>query len=105
MPEPSSPPVAAPIRLVTETRAEFREALLRRIEDPAPGPGPLLIDLARTVEIDASGLAVLVVAQRTARARDRSLCLVGAGREVRNMLSCTHLDALFDFMPALPEVN
>jgi anti-anti-sigma regulatory factor len=90
--------LAAPERLVTETRTEFRAALLQQIEDPhIDGAGTLCIDFGRTVEIDASGLGVLVVAQRSAKALDRSLCLVDAGMPVRALLARTRLDLLFEF--------
>jgi anti-anti-sigma regulatory factor len=90
--------IEAPVRLVTETRSEFRAALLQRIEElPGDDANGLRVDLARTVEIDASGLGVLVVAQKSARERAQSLCLVDAGLPVRLLLARTRLEPLFEF--------
>lgn len=92
----------APARLVSEHRHEFRTGVLEALEDAAGANQPVIvIDLAATVEIDASGLGVLVLLQKRARERGLRTQLTDAPRSVRQILSTTRLDSLFEFERAL----
>lgn len=86
----------APTRLVAETRAEFREAALELVSRAALlRAATVTIDLALTEDIDASGLGILVLAQRRARDHQITVKLVGVRPLVRQLMELTRLDYLF----------
>ena len=58
----------------------------------------MVIDLAQTVEIDASGLGLLVFIQKRAKERGVSTILRRAPERVRNLLKLTMLDFLFELI-------
>ena len=90
--------VVAPERVVSETRADFRSAALDRLgRASAAGVDALVIDLTGTIELDASGLGILVLIQKRARERGLSAKLANAPERVRNLLKLTKLDFLFEF--------
>lgn len=89
--------LAAPERLVTETRLAFRRAALEHVERAArDAVARIYVDLAATRDIDASGLGVLVLLQKRARERMIATRLLNAGPAVRQMLVLTKLDYLFE---------
>jgi anti-anti-sigma factor len=89
--------LAAPERLVTETRLEFRRTALEHVERTVQEARPrIYVDLSAIREIDASGLGVLVLIQKRARERMIATRLMHAGAEVRSMLLLTKLDYLFE---------
>lgn len=95
--EASVQPLAAPFRLTSDHRLEFRRAVLESLEAAAAGgDASVAIDLARTIEMDASGLGVLVLLQKRARERGMRTRLVNTPRAVQDMLQMTRLDSLFD---------
>ena len=60
--------LAAPERLVTDTRLEFRRVALEHVERAAHVATPrIFVDLSATRDIDASGLGVLVLLQKLLR--------------------------------------
>jgi anti-anti-sigma factor len=86
----------APALLVEDTRAEFRETVVELIERAsAARAAEVTIDLARTEEIDASGLGLLVLAQRRARDHRMTVRLVNVRPAVRRLMELTRLDFLF----------
>ena len=88
--------LATPTRLVADTRAEFRAAALEQLEHASRiGAHALVIDLAATTEIDASGLGILVLLQKRARERGMGTSLEHPSVELRRMLALTRLDYLF----------
>jgi anti-anti-sigma regulatory factor len=89
--------VVAPERLVSSTRADFRALALAHLERLDASDGALIIDLANTVELDASGLGILVLVQKRAKERRLSTSLRHAPERVRNLLKLTMLDFLFEF--------
>lgn len=94
-------PLVAPSRLTAETRLEFRRTVLELLESAArAGDLTVELDLARTVEMDASGLGVLVLLQKRARERGMATRLSHAPHSVRQMLELTRLDALFELPPS-----
>jgi anti-anti-sigma factor len=89
--------LAAPDRLVTETRLDFRRAALEHVERAAQESATrIFVDLGATREIDASGLGVLVLLQKRARERMIATRLLHAGASVKQMLLLTKLDYLFE---------
>ena len=89
--------IAAPRRLVSETRVQFRALTLDRLAGIAAEGAPALeIDLAETTEVDASGLGMLVLIQKRARDAGVATRLVHANDQLRALLALTRLDSLFD---------
>jgi anti-anti-sigma regulatory factor len=93
------PPLRAPERLVAENRLDFRRTALEHVEKASLGGQEHVdIDLGTTLEIDASGLGVLVLVQKRARERQLVTKLLSVSPPVREMLKLTRLDGLFDMV-------
>ena len=90
--------LTAPERLISATRAGFRAAALAHLEQIRPGSTAIVIDLGSTVELDASGLGILVLIQKRAKERGLSTHLRQTPERVRNLLKLTMLDFLFELM-------
>ncbi len=90
--------LAAPERLVAETRVDFRSAVLEKLAHAGEGGGgALTIDMTVTRDIDASGLGILVLVQKRARERGIPICLRNPQQQIRSLLALTKLDALFQY--------
>jgi len=87
----------APDRLISSTSGSFRGVALEHIERLGTQARVLVIDLSQTVEIDASGLGMLVFIQKRAKERGLSTNLRHAPERVRNLLKLTLLEFLFEF--------
>jgi anti-anti-sigma regulatory factor len=87
----------APDRLISSTSGEFRGAALDHLERLGTDASVFVIDLSRTVDIDASGLGMLVYVQKRAKERGLSTNLRHAPERVRNLLKLTMLEFLFEF--------
>ena len=91
--------LAAPERLVADTRVDFRRAALEYVGRlGSRGPGALTIDLSETRDLDASGLGILVLVQKRAREQGLVTRLLKAPERIRNLLLLTKLDFLFEFV-------
>jgi anti-anti-sigma factor len=89
--------LAAPNRLVAETRLDFRRAVLEHLERVAQlNAARVVIDLRHTTDIDASGLGVLVLLQKRARERMIATKLLHPPASVKQMIALTRLDYLFE---------
>ena len=86
----------APERIVAATRSEFRGVAIEFLESLATDATTLVIDMSRTVELDASGLGILVLIQKRAKDRGLSTRLRHTPERVRNLLKLTMLDFLFE---------
>ncbi|HEX6052348.1 MAG TPA: STAS domain-containing protein [Gemmatimonadaceae bacterium] len=86
----------APPRLIADTRAEFRIEALAHLERLGADAEALIIDMRQTLDLDASGLGVLVLVQKRAKERGLSTRLRQAPERVRNLLKLTMLDFLFE---------
>lgn len=102
--EAAAEELALPAHLVTETRTAWRQTLLEHVERALTAadargatPTAVLLDLRETVEVDASGLGILVFAQRRAREAGAVVRLLHASEPVRRLLILTKLDHLFEF--------
>ncbi len=90
-------PLEAPSRLVASTRVEFRRAALDLLDRALKANcGRVVVDLAHTIEIDASELGVLVLLQKRARERMVAVRLQHTPEPLKQMLALTKLDYLFD---------
>jgi len=87
----------APDRLISSTTVGFRGMALDHIERLNADANGLVIDLSQTVDIDASGLGILVFIQKRAKERGFSTTLRYAPERVRNLLKLTMLEFLFEF--------
>ena len=93
----SHPALRAPRRLVTETRADLRDAALRCLEELVrEGATVLTIDLSDVAEADIGGVGILVLLQKRARDRGITTRLVGTPVQVERLLALTQLDYLFE---------
>ena len=89
---------ATPDRIVAETRATFRKEALAFMERAVDaGLTDISLDLTKTVEVDASGLGVLVVVQKKATELGLHLQLTHVPQQVRYLLLLTKLEHLFEF--------
>ena len=88
----------APERITASTRGDFRAAALIHLESLARDACAITIDLRNTVELDASGLGILVLIQKRAKERGLSTRLRRTPERVRNLLQLTMLDFLFELM-------
>ena len=88
--------LVAPERLISSTRADFRSAALAHLEQMQSDGAALVIDMGQTVELDASGLGILVLVQKRAKERGLSTFLRRTPERVRNLLKLTMLDFLFE---------
>lgn len=86
----------APERIVAETRSDFRTIALAHLQRLVGTAEVLVIDMRHTVELDASGLGILVLIQKRAKERGLSTHLRQAPERVRNLLKLTMLDFLFE---------
>jgi anti-anti-sigma factor len=87
--------MAAPETLGLDTRVEIRKAAIRLLEEMPEGAGRLVIDLARTRQVDSAGLGALMLIQRRAAERRQVVVLRSASEEIRFLLMLTKLDDLF----------
>jgi anti-anti-sigma factor len=86
--------IFAPERLGLDTRVEFRKAAVQ-VLDALPDAGQLIIDLARTRQVDSAGLGVLMLIQRHAAERRQTVVLRNPNAELRFLLVITKLIDLF----------
>lgn len=88
--------LVAPSRLLVSTRADFRASALRFVEQRTrEGAEEIVFDLSNTMEIDASGIGLLVLLQEWAQRGGTPVRLMGVQRPVRDLLVLTRLDGLF----------
>jgi len=101
MSEPASAQrtMVAPSRLTAEYRLDFRRAVLEALEQSVRDGGGLVeLDLRGTIEIDASGLGVLILLQKRARERGIVVRLHNVPGTVEQLLDATRLGPLFDIV-------
>lgn len=80
------------------TTAGLRDQIAIVVEDTTV---PVIIDLSGVSFCDASGLALLVGAQRRARRRGLTVALSGPRRNVSKLLRISGLDRAFTIYPTL----
>jgi anti-anti-sigma factor len=90
----------APDTLGLDTRVEIRKSAIRLLEEMPEGTGRLVIDLARTRQVDSAGLGALMLIQRRAAERRQVVVLRNVSDEIRFLLVLTKLDDLFQLESA-----
>jgi anti-anti-sigma regulatory factor len=88
----------APERLIASTRVDFRNTALAHLDQMKADGSAITIDMGHTVELDASGLGILVFVQKRAKDRGHSTILRRTPERVRNLLKLTMLDFLFELI-------
>ena len=92
-------PMVAPSRLTADHRLEFRRGVLAALEQAVRDEAGIVeLDLSATVEIDASGLGVLILLQKRARERAIVVRLHAVPGAVEQLLDATRLGPLFDIV-------
>lgn len=91
--------LTAPASLGLETRATFRQAAVRALEEMPEGESRLVIDLSGTSHVDSAGLGALMLVQRRAGERRQQVALRSASEELRFLLMLTKLEDLFELEP------
>jgi anti-anti-sigma factor len=90
-------PLVAPSRLIAEERLDFRRMALEALESASRANARAVeVDMAAIVEIDASGLGVLILLQKRARERGLVTRLLRPPALVAQMLRTTQLEPLFE---------
>lgn len=98
-PRSTSEILNAPIQLVSETRAVFRADALAYIERLGAAQSPVAtVNLGETLEVDASGLGILVLLQKRSKEFGMTLRLAQVPSKVRYLLVLTKLDHLFELV-------
>lgn len=87
--------ISSPARLIADCRVAFRSAALDAVERAAKSGSPVIVDLSATLEIDSSGLGLLVLIEKRAREKGLTTVLRKPGKAVRTMLAVTKLEMLF----------
>lgn len=91
------PPLVCPPYLATETRIEFRAQALDALDAAvAAGANAVVLDLAAVVQVDASGLGVLILLQKRAREKGLRVRLTALPSPLERMFDETQLRPLFD---------
>lgn len=96
----SMPSLVCPPHLTAENRVEFRAQVLEGREAAiATGAQTVVLDLGAVVQVDASGLGVLILLQKRARERGLRVQLTAVPSALERMFDDTQLRPLFDIMP------
>jgi len=99
-PQPMERGLTAPETLGLDTRVEIRKAAFVLLEQMPEGVGRLVIDFARTHQVDSAGLGALMLIQRHAADRRQTVALRHVNDEVRFLLVLTKLAELFELEPS-----
>lgn len=98
-PDPILVPLVCPPRLTTEHRVDFRRDALHALDAAmAVGARAVTLDLGAVVEIDASGLGVLILLQKRAREVGLRTRLVQVPGVVEQLFEDTRMAPLFDII-------
>ena len=90
--------VAAP-RLIAATRDEFRAAAFDLLDRATAASAPAaVVDMGQTVDMDASGLGILVLLHKRAKERGIVTRLLHTPEHVRRLLALTKLEYLFEYV-------
>ncbi|HWJ22738.1 MAG TPA: STAS domain-containing protein [Gemmatimonadaceae bacterium] len=97
-PHADCPTLVTPPRLVAATRDEFRAAALDLLERATATRAPVaLVDMGQTLDMDASGLGILVLLHKRAKERGIVTRLLHTPEHVRRLLALTKLEYLFEY--------
>lgn len=93
--------VHLPHQLNIYNSAEIRKAILGLTDQQHP----LLIDLSDLVELDSSGLAILIESLVAAKIAGVKLSIIGAFGAPLKMLQLTHLDKVFTLFERIEHIS
>jgi anti-anti-sigma factor len=100
-PDPIAVPLVCSPRLTSEHRVEFRRDALHALDAAmAIGAQSVTLDLGAVVEVDASGLGVLILLQKRAREVGMRTRLVQVPGIVEQLFEDTRLAPLFEIVRA-----
>ncbi|PUA79921.1 STAS domain-containing protein [Nocardioides currus] len=102
-PHASAPGRIATIRCRSEVTGFHVANLVADLTDAAAGSDVVLVDLSRTIRIDAAGLGALVSGARACREAHSELCIVGAAGMVARALRFTGLSRALSSYSTLDE--
>ncbi len=100
---PSKPmtPLVCSAHLTADHRLDFRRDVLNALEAAtAAGESAVVLDLSGVVEVDASGLGVLILLQKRARERGLRARLISVPSIVERLFEETRMGPLFDIIRA-----
>jgi anti-sigma B factor antagonist len=87
-------------RLDAHNSQEFKEYLLRQLENGAKG---LILDLSDVRFVDSSGLGALLSGHKNANLREVRLALSGVQARVQSMFELTRLHRVFEIHPTVED--
>lgn len=97
-PHADCPTLVTPPRLIAATRDEFRAAALDLLDRATATHAPVaLVDMGQTLDMDASGLGILVLLHKRAKERGIVTRLLHTPEHVRRLLALTKLEYLFEY--------
>ena len=82
-------------RTTVDSSPDLRDRLLQMLAEE-PSPRNITVDLTGVTSIEASGIATLIEALKTARHRRITFCLQGLGGSVLRLFQVTGVLALFE---------
>ncbi|HET7458311.1 MAG TPA: STAS domain-containing protein [Gemmatimonadaceae bacterium] len=95
---PECPTLVTAPRLIAATRDEFRAAALDLLDRAtAASASVAVVDMGQTVDMDASGLGILVLLHKRAKERGIATRLLHTPEHVRRLLTLTKLEYLFEY--------
>lgn len=93
------PVLLCPAHLTADTRVEFRAMALDALEAALAVAAPTVtLDLGAVVDIDASGLGVLILLQKRARERHVRVRLLNVPSAVERLFDETRMAPLFEIV-------
>lgn len=92
------------VTLAGELDVNDVDELRPRFDQLDAGTGWVVVDVTEVTFMDSSVLGMLVQARTAAIAAGRSVCLVGATRNVLRLFSVTNLDSVFPMYATLGAV-
>lgn len=101
LPSQSMPALVCPAHLTADYRLDFRRDALNALEAAiVENAEAVELDLRDVVEIDASGLGVLILLHKRARERGLRTKMHNVPGVVEKLLEETHMGPLFDIIRA-----
>ena len=95
---PECPTLVTAPRLIAATRDEFRAAALDLLDRATAASAPAaVVDMGQPVDMDASGLGILVLLHKRAKERGIATRLLHTPEHVRRLLTLTKLEYLFEY--------
>ena len=99
LPSQTMPAFVCPAHLTADSRLDFRRDAIEALDAAvASNAEAVELDLRNVVEIDASGLGVLILIHKRARERGLRTQLINVPGIVEKLFEETHMGPLFDIV-------